>query len=246
MNNAGADLVGTDKRAPDSADQTRDIDIQVEPDQSADSDKSQLNLRLKRLRIVAAKSPAIVELVEALPKQFQVPAFTEFLKVLLEGSAAQQLGASSVRRHSNVPVSLPSGVQTDTAADVESPMARLASALGATTDSLRRVVQLDKDGDVQILVRVDGRSTRERQVRLAALVAYVREKAFGEMHTDVEMIRKVCVTHGAYDSANFSSNFKKEGSLRAVTIPGTNERRYVLAPEGVQVAFNLFKQLLES
>jgi hypothetical protein len=194
----------------------------------------------------------LAAVADQLPATYRQAAFTEFVRFTLNGLAI--IEHPSFRRSRTVgEISQPvdrDGLRPTANGSISieptSAVAKVEAAIGVPANSLARAVQVSADGSVQIMARVEGRSLRERQVRLAQIVCFVREKGLGEMKTDMEKLRAVCVAHGDYDSANFTANFRRDGSIRETTIPGTKERLYILSPEGVEAATALLRELASS
>ncbi|HEX7117907.1 MAG TPA: hypothetical protein VF212_03920 [Longimicrobiales bacterium] len=123
------------------------------------------------------------------------------------------------------------------------PVSAVAKSIGVDADLLRRVVHIEADGKIVILGRVDGDSIRRLQNTYAAIYAFVKEKAFGEMHVGVEELRQLCKSRGCYDSANFTANFRRDDLLRE--IKDGNSRQYVATKKGVDVAVKTLRELAE-
>jgi hypothetical protein len=193
----------------------------------------------------------LVAVADQLPAAYRQPAFTEFVRFTLNNSeipehASFTRSRAAIATGPLVGLGLAHSAEHSIAVEPSTALGKVEAAIGVPENSLARAIQISGDGSVQILARVEGRSLRERQVRLSQIVCFVREKGLGEMKTDMEKLRAVCMAHGDYDSANFTANFRREGSIRETTIPGTKERLYILSPEGVEGASALLRQLAGS
>jgi len=202
------------------------------------------------LRKLGRPVAELVEIVDQLPAAYRPVAFAEFLRFVLDA----QRPSSRVRQ-------VAKGSQPSQAALADSPESNpeqfapglgfgtalelVESALGLSRGALRRVLQIDAEKNVQVLTRVEGKSTSERQVRLAQVICYVREKAFGEMKTDIETLRSACIAQGQYDPANFAANFRRDATIVDAPTPGSKERLFILSRDGVESASALLRQLAE-
>lgn len=185
---------------------------------------------------IGAYVPTIVSAVEKIPEAYRVATFREALRTVLEGERAH--GDNGMLRSGNYPA------PTGGISSADSATASLAVSLNVDAALLARTIQVSDDGSVQLLARVPGRSVRERQIKVARIICYIREKLFSEFKTDVEILRAACVAHGAYDSPNFVTNFRKDGTLREASVPGSKDRLYMLSPSGITEAEAALRELL--
>ena len=202
-----------------------------------------------RIRDLAGPLKDLAAAADALPQEYRAVAFAEFTRFLLAGDSAFRGGAHSapsLERSRAIDRSIEAGPKNQRATEFEgptTPLQRVERALGLPADALRRVLQIDTDKTVQVLSRVEGRSISDRQIRLAQILCYVREKAFGEMKTDIETLRAACIAQGRYDSANFAANFRREGSVLEAPTPGSKDRLFILSRDGVESATALLREL---
>lgn len=173
---------------------------------------------------------AAVELAEEFPPEYRGAIITGILQTQrLEGPRLKKATSRS-------------GAARERGGD-ESPLARVADAVAAPLDVLQRLFVIDDDGEVQIRGRIDGRSIAERQNRYSAVYAFVREKALGEVDTDLERLRRLCERQACYNAPNFTRNFRTKGFLREYGAKGTSQKRYRLSSKGEAVAEQLIREL---
>jgi hypothetical protein len=206
----------------------------------------------KVVETVRGLTSSLAELAVAantLPPEYRAVAFGEFVRFLLRTQTAPSEG-TRMRTHvealREIDRAVEQGALNEKTVDLErqpSSLERVERALNLVPGALHRVLQIDEDKSIQVLARVEGRSVSERQVRLAQIVCYAREKAFGEMKTDIEILRRVCIAQGQYDSANFAANFRRDGSVIERPTPGSKDRLFMLSREGVESAVALLRQL---
>jgi hypothetical protein len=112
---------------------------------------------------------------------------------------------------------------------------KLARSLGVEIDAVDRTVHIDEDGRIAILGRVDGKTRKELQTKYSLVYLYVKEIALASRMVDVEDLRAVCVEHGCYDPANFTSNYRKDvtAGLIREDAKGARNRRYMLTQKGL-------------
>lgn len=124
-------------------------------------------------------------------------------------------------------------------------LASLAKEIDVDPRALSRIVDVSDDGAVQILARIDGRSKAKRAYQYAALYCFIREKALGQLDTDIEELRSLCEQHGCYDAPNFQRNFRNNDYLLEIGNRGTRVgKRYRLSSEGEDAARRILKELL--
>lgn len=123
-------------------------------------------------------------------------------------------------------------------------IARLAEELAADTSAVRRVVDIDGEGGLHVLIRVEGNNNSELQNRYAAVYCFAREKAFGELDTPIDELRDLCQERRCYDSANFTRNFRTGDYLREIGGRGSRNKRYRLSAEGEAEARRVFAEHL--
>jgi hypothetical protein len=186
-----------------------------------------------------------VNFSERWPETYRLDVFRvalEFLRGTTKSdSAVNPAGTLEPSRHAIVPVTHDSPeVGTPT-----TPIGKLALSLGVPAASLSRVVDIGDDGSIRILGRVEGRSIREKQGRLSAIYCFVHEQTSAEMYADVETLRALCIAHGAYDSANFTANFRRDQLLREVN-DRPDGRRYVASKQALALAAELLKGMIDA
>ncbi len=199
------------------------------------------------IRQLAAPLADLATTANTLPPEYRAVAFGEFARFLLEAAFGDGMRVGptldAIRKIDRVSEPELKGKTPVESGRATSALERVELALGMGAGALQRVLQIEADGSVQVLARVEGRSISERQVKLAQMVCYVREKGLGEMKTDIEILRTVCVAQGQYDSANFAANFRRDGTVLEARNPGSKERLFMLSREGVESAAALLRQL---
>jgi hypothetical protein len=128
----------------------------------------------------------------------------------------------------------------------EGPLERLAGALGMDVDAVSRTVELSGDGQLRILGRLDGNSTRELQNSYSVVYCYIKEKALGEQQVAIDELRRLCAAHGCYDQANFTAYFRRDELVREVGTRGSRDKRYLASKRGLEVGERLLRQMIES
>lgn len=126
------------------------------------------------------------------------------------------------------------------------PMSKLARAVEVDLDLLRRVIQIDEDGVIEIIGRLenDSDSVKEQQNKYSVVYAFVKEKAFNDQSVGIEDLRGLCKKHGCYDTANFTQNFRKDVRLRERKGEG-RDKQYVATRQGLTEATELIRQMAE-
>ena len=201
---------------------------------------------VEAVRSLAAPLAELAATADTLPQEYKAAAFAEFVRFLLATDAllAQGLRVAPIAEMSHTIGRLTEPLaKSENAPALESATSSVERALALPQRALLRVLQIDGDKNVQVLTRVEGRSISERQIRLAQIVCYVREKGLGEMKTDIETLRAACINQGLYDPANFAANFRRDGTILEAPNPGSKERLFILSREGVESAAALLRQL---
>jgi hypothetical protein len=201
---------------------------------------------LQSIRNLAGMLPELIAMADALPAEYRQHAFAEFIQFALTADHDIRLRGSGdpaqdVRRTADG-ISQPQ-VRVEKTEEAFPSSALVEDSLAIPRGSLMRVLQIDADKGVKVLSRVEGKSISERQIKLAQIVCYVREKGLGEMKTDIEMLRAACIAQGNYDPANFAANFRRDGSILETETPGSKERLFTLSRKGVESAAALLRQL---
>ena len=106
----------------------------------------------------------------------------------------------------------------------------VAESAGVSVAVLERFIQVADDGTVTIRARLGGDAVADRQNAYSAVLAYVREKALGEMDTESALVRAVCKEHRCNDG-NLTTNLKKRGWLLEHGAKGRH-KSYRLSPSG--------------
>lgn len=90
--------------------------------------------------------------------------------------------------------------------DRDSPLSKLSRSVNVDANLLRRVIEIDEEGNVQILGRLekDGDSISERQNKYSVVYALIKERALGTTTVDIEELRSLCVQNNCYNQANFT------------------------------------------
>ena len=123
----------------------------------------------------------------------------------------------------------------------------IAQEIGVDPEALARAVEIDGEGKVSILGRLDGRTRSEEQERYSIVYCYVKEKALGQFNTPIEELRGLCQTHGCYDGRNFTTYFRTASDLiRQIGDKGSHDKSYRLSPKGVETAKALLKAMAEA
>lgn len=124
-------------------------------------------------------------------------------------------------------------------------LAAVAKNLDVDPRDLGRIVDVDEDGTVRILARIDGNGKSVRANRYAAVYCYLKEKALGQLDTGIEELRDLCENHGCYDRPNFQRNFRNNDYVLEIGNRGTRiGKRYRLSPQGEAEARRILQELL--
>lgn len=136
------------------------------------------------------------------------------------------------------------GTQTLSHIERADPIGRLAAEVDADPSAVRRIVEIDGDGRIHVLVRLRGEGNAQMQNRYSALYCFIREKALRELDTPIDELRALCEKHGWYDSANFTRNFRNGTMVREIGGRGTRDKRYRLSADGEAEARRIFDEHL--
>jgi hypothetical protein len=189
-----------------------------------------------RLASLKAAVQEAVDFASTWPGEFRPKVFDVALDQLIGGTTIvhprpQIAGGTSVRA---APV-------------VAAGLDGIAQELGVEFEALTRAVEIDEEGKVSILGRLDGRTRSDLQIRFSVVYCYVKEKALGQFNTPIEELRVLCQTHGCYDLKNFTSNFRGSADvLREIGNKGAHDRSYRLSPKGVETAKALLRTMAEA
>lgn len=202
---------------------------------------------VEAIRNLAAPLAKLAAAADALPEEYRAVAFAEFVRFLLRTDAGlaprTEAWPVPVASHTGGGVNEPVRKRENASSGIETATSLVERAVAVPQGALLRVLQIDADKSVKVLTRIEGRSISERQIKLAQIVCYVREKGLGEMKTDIETLRAACITQGQYDRANFAANFRRDGSILEAPTPGSKERLFILSRNGVESAAMLLRQL---
>lgn len=136
------------------------------------------------------------------------------------------------------------GMQQVASSD-ESPLTKLSKAVEIDLGYLRRVIEIDEEGNVQILGQLGvSDSTSERQNKYSVVYAFIKEKALGVTTVDIEELRDLCKQHNCYNQANFTQYFRKSSRLRENKREGKG-KRYIATRQGLEEAAALIRQMAE-
>jgi hypothetical protein len=123
----------------------------------------------------------------------------------------------------------------------------IAQEIDVDLEALARTIEIDAEGRVSVLGRIDGRATSQLQVRYSLVYCYVRERALGQFSTPIDELRTLCQAHGCYDMKNFTSYFRTASDvIREIGDKGAHDRAYRLAPRGMEAARALLKEMAEA
>jgi hypothetical protein len=132
------------------------------------------------------------------------------------------------------------------AVETDDPLSKLSRAVSVESDLLRRVIHIDEEGRIEIIGRMEADSTAELQNKYSAVYAYIKEKALGGMHVEIDELRDLCKRHGCYDSSNFTRYFRNDARLRELKGAGGRAKRYVATKQGLDEAAQLIRDMSES
>ena len=114
-----------------------------------------------------------------------------------------------------------------------SDIAPVAHDANVDVDALGRFIQIADDGTVTVRARHLGTSRADTQNVYSTLLAYVREKALGELDTEGTLVHAICREHGCVDR-NLAANLRKRRWLLESGKGGN--KSYRLSPAGEQAA----------
>ena len=172
----------------------------------------------------AAWEDAVVDAVN-FAEQFPQEVRSGIVQALLLGSESRETTASPMRTVLRAGVVSPSHEQTGIAA--------VAAAAEVDVDVLQRFIQVAEDGSVTVRARL-GTSRANSQNAYGTVLAYVREKALGELDTESALIRAICSEHACIDR-NLAANLRNREWLLEHGARGGN-KSYRLSPAGEQAA----------
>lgn len=188
--------------------------------------------RLASLRVAVQEA---VEFAGDWPEEYRPKVFD---------AALDELRGVSTREARITP---PGGTLTRSVSIPAEGLEGLAQEIGVDLEALARTVEIDPEGRVSILGRMDGRATSQLQVRYSIVYCYIREKALGQFSTPIDELRTLCQAHGCYDMKNFTSYFRTASDvIREIGDKGAHDRTYRLAPRGIETARALLKQMAEA
>ncbi|MCY4572794.1 MAG: hypothetical protein OXF01_08320 [Gemmatimonadetes bacterium] len=113
-------------------------------------------------------------------------------------------------------------------------IAAVAQDAGVDANTLGRFIQIAEGGTVTVRAARLGTSYADSQNVYSTLLAYVREKALGELDTESALIRAICNVHRCIDR-NLAANLRNRAWLLEHGVKGGN-KSYRLSPEGEQAA----------
>ena len=120
----------------------------------------------------------------------------------------------------------------------------VAVVAGVDQADLERIVHVEDDGFLKLLLRVDGRSQAERGNRAAAIYCFIKEHGFGERDIGTEELRRLCIEQQAYNAPNFTRNLQKSPWLLVIGEPRSRNKKYRLSPQGEEAAKTVLRELL--
>lgn len=120
--------------------------------------------------------------------------------------------------------------------DGQGGIAAVARHAGVDARSLGQFIQVAHDGTVTVRTRL-GDSRADSQNAYSAVLAYVREKALGELDTPSGLVRAICEEHRCLDR-NLTSNLGRRRWLVEDGVRGGN-KSYRLSPTGEDAAKEL-------
>lgn len=169
------------------------------------------------------------------------------------GMAVGQLMSSYHRTPSHVTAVVPSPAASD-AGDLGPPRdhlgatAKLARVINANAAMVERVVQIDGDGTVRIIGRLEGSTKRGLQTHYTLVYCFIKEVGIGERDVDIEELRVLCIDQACYDGPNFTANFRKafkEGLLLEVGGKIGRIKRLRASKKGLDEAALVFRKMAE-
>lgn len=179
----------------------------------------------------AAWEDAVVDAVE-FARRFPQEVRSGIVQALLLGSEVRETTPSEMRTVLRAGGVSPALEQTGIAA--------VAAAAEVDVDVLQRFIQVSEDGSVTVRARL-GTSRADSQNAYSTVLAYVREKALGELDTESVLIRAICNDHGCIDR-NLAANLRNREWLLEHGAKGGN-KSYRLSPAGESAACELIVSL---
>lgn len=167
----------------------------------------------------------ILELVDACPEPLRERAF----EILLQGYVSRLASPAReplVREQHDPPPPPPPGDQSwrqDIPEDVLPRFQTMASRIKAAPEKLADLFDFSADPFTYAAIHVDGKSNRERALRVAMLVAARGYLATGRWSADWAEIKAMCTHQSCYDVNNFSGVLKgAEGDWFKKVTSGTS------------------------
>lgn len=180
-------------------------------------------------------------------EMFRPKIFALAIEVLMPGTSFVRTGSSlpesAHKRTDSGSLALPDG-----AASAGAAMSRLARSLDCEPSALERIVQIDTNGTVDIIARLEGKTRHDTQTRYSLAYCYVKEIGFGERSVDIAQLRFLCSEHGCYDAPNFTANFRSDaklGLIREIGQKGARSRRYIATKRGLDEAATILRRALQ-
>jgi hypothetical protein len=118
----------------------------------------------------------------------------------------------------------------------------LAEELDVSPERLRDIYEITDDGKPQVRVILRHDSVPKRQVGYTILHLLANEK-IGTQGATSDQLRELAQAKKAYDTGNFTRNFKVTDKLRPYGNPGQGDTEWVLTAKGREEGKRLIKEL---
>ena len=119
---------------------------------------------------------------------------------------------------------------------------KLAAELDVPAEKLREIYEITDDGSPRVRVILEHDSLAKRQIGYTVLHLLAYEKA-GKQAATSDELRQLAQLKKAYDTGNFTRNFKATNKLRAYGNPGQGNTEWVLTAPGREEGKRLIKGL---
>jgi hypothetical protein len=173
----------------------------------------------------------------------------------------QDMAAAGTAASASVATPRANGAQTDAPAAMEpvlladSPAheaigvdyaavtANIARELGVPEIEVRRTIKFDAAGRPDIRLRIEEDSTAKKQLAYSVIYLYAAEQT-GTEGANSKELRELCEKNRAFNSPNFTRNFKGSPFVKGIGTPGARDQPWILTFAGRAEARRLLSHLL--
>lgn len=183
----------------------------------------------------------LIDAARAVAENYEEPYRTVVFETLLKTGQPRQDVSAPPQAESRI-----EGPETVVAEEAEG-LAGAAQEAGVPVEALRRIVEIhESDEDLELLVQIGGDTRSEKANHATAVYLFLREQLFGHLEVDSEDVRELCKQQGAYDSANFTKNFRNNDLILERGKRGSPKKRYRLSQQGVEAAKEILRDVLDT